>query len=252
MSMPSETQTDAYAKGDAPLALRMSERLRKGVDFIGRCAAWLLVPLVLITVVDVVARKLTWHGADGVQGVQIWLVATFGRIFESTLLQELEWHVHTALFALVLGFGTIYNTHVRVDLIRDHLQFRKKAWLEFLGLSCFMIPYLLLLIYFFSSYVSDSFAVGEISASTVGLSHRWVIKSIMVFGLIVATCAGIAVWLQVVYALWGPQGVRFKLMTLEWPEEAGTKIEGKERIKLEDTPDPVLEAPVAVAVTTKT
>jgi hypothetical protein len=104
MSMPRETQTDLYAKGEVPLALRTSERLRKGVDFIGRCAAWLLVPLVLITVIDVVARKLTWHSADGVQGVQIWLVATFGRIFESTLLQELEWHFHTALFALVLGF----------------------------------------------------------------------------------------------------------------------------------------------------
>jgi TRAP-type mannitol/chloroaromatic compound transport system permease small subunit len=247
MSTSNETQTDAYAKGDAPLALRASERLRKGVDLIGRSAAWLLVPLVLVTVVDVVARKLTWHGADGVQGVQIWLVATFGKIFESTLLQELEWHIHTALFALVLGFGTIYNTHVRVDLIRDHLQFRKKAWLEFLGLSCFMIPYLLLLIYFASSYVTDSYAVGESSASMVGLTHRWVIKAILVFGLIVATCAGIAVWLQVAYLLWGPQGVRFKLMTLEWPEEAGTKVEGKERIKLEDTPDPVLEAPVAVA-----
>jgi len=247
MSMPGDTQTDAYAKGDAPLALRASERLRKGVDFVGRWASWLLVPLVLITVIDVVARKLTWQGADGVQGVQIWLVGTFGRIFESTLLQELEWHLHTALFALVLGFGTIYNSHVRVDLIRDHLQFRKKLWLEFLGLSCFMIPYLLLLIYFFSFYVADSFAVGEISASTVGLTHRWVIKSIMVFGLIVATCAGIAVWLQVAYVIWGPQGVRFKLMTLEWPEEAGTKIEGKERIKLEETPDPILEAPVATA-----
>src|SRR3990167_2744930 len=247
MSMSGDTQTDAYAKGDAPLALRVSERLRRGVDFVGRWASWLLVPLVLITVVDVVARKLTWHGADGVQGVQIWLVATFGRIFESTLLQELEWHFHTALFALVLGFGTIYNTHVRVDLIRDHLQFRKKVWLEFLGLSCFMIPYLLLLIYFFSFYVADSFAVGEISASTVGLTHRWVIKSIMVFGLIVATCAGIAVWMQVAYVIWGPQGVRFKLMTLEWPEEAGTRIEGKERIKLEEIPDPILEAPIATA-----
>ncbi|MGE0660906.1 MAG: TRAP transporter small permease subunit [Reyranellaceae bacterium] len=243
--MSTDSQTDAYATGRAPVALRASERLRKGVDFIGRCAAWLLLPLVLVTVVDVVARKLTWQSADGVQGVQIWLVATFGRMFESTLLQEMEWHIHTALFALVLGFGTIYNTHVRVDLIRDHLQFRKKAWLEFLGLSCFMIPYLLLLIYFASSWVGDSYALGEISASTVGLSHRWVIKGILVFGLLVATCAGVAVWLQVAYVLFGRQDVRFKLMTLEWPEEAGSKIEGKERIKLEDTPDPVLEAPVA-------
>jgi len=245
MSMPSETQIDPTRPG-APLPLRISERLRGGVNIVGRWAAWLLVPLVLITVLDVVARKLTWRGADGVHGVQIWLVSTFGRMFESTLLQELEWHLHTALFALVLGFGTIYNTHVRVDLIRDHLQFRKKAWLEFLGLSCFMIPYLLLLIYFCTPWVGESFVLGEISRSTVGLSHRWVIKGILVVGLIVATAAGIAVWLQVVYLLWGPRNARFKLMTLDWPEEAGTKIEGKERIKLEDIPDPVLEAPVAV------
>ncbi len=250
MSMANETTQVDATRRDAPLPLRASERLRRGVDFVGRSAAWLLVPLVLITVIDVVSRKLTWQGADGVQGVQIWLVSNFGKVFESTVLQELEWHLHTALFALVLGFGTIYNTHVRVDLIRDHLRFRKKAWLEFLGLSCFMIPYLLLLIYFASSWVGDSYAVGEVSASTVGLSHRWIIKAILVFGLFVATIAGIAVWLQVVFVLWGPQGARFKLMTLEWPEEAGTAIEGKERIKLEETPDPVLGAPVAA--TTKT
>ena len=34
--------------------------------------------------------------------------------------------------------------------------------------------------------------------------------------------------------LWGPQNIRFPLMTLEWPEEAGSTIEGKERIKLEE------------------
>ena len=85
-------------------------------------AAWLILPLVLITVFDVIARKLVW--------IQIWLVGNFGRIFELTLLQELEWHVHTALFALVLGYGYIWNTHVRVDLVRETLAFRKKAWLE--------------------------------------------------------------------------------------------------------------------------
>ena len=54
------------------------------------------------------------------------------------------------------------------------------------------------------------------------------------FGLIVALLSGVAVWLQVAMVLWGPQNIRFPLMTLEWPEEAGEKIEGKERIKLED------------------
>ena len=219
---------------ELPTAIRVSDALRNFVDFVGRWGSWLILPLVLVTVFDVVARKLVW--------IQIWLVDNMGRIFESTLLQELEWHFHTALFALVLGYGYIYNTHVRVDLIRETLSFRKKAWLEFFGLTFFLIPYCAIVIYFAFIYAYDSYAIHEISASQVGLSHRWIIKSVLVFGLVVAVISGVAVWLQVAIVLWGPQDVRFPLMTLEWPEEEGTKIEGKERIKLEELEEATWDA----------
>jgi TRAP-type mannitol/chloroaromatic compound transport system permease small subunit len=233
--MQKENLPEAYAAGEEPPPLKVSRRLRGFVDFVGRWGSWFFVPLILVTVLDVVARKLMWQTGDGgVQGLQIWLTRYVSRYFESTLLQELEWHLHTALFALVLGFGTIYNTHVRVDLIRDHVSFRKKTWIEFLGLTCFMIPYLLLVIYFALSWVLDSYRLGEISASTVGLSHRWIIKSILVVGLMVATVAGIAVWLQVVVLIWmGSRVRRFPLMTLDWPEDAG-RVEGKGRIVIDE------------------
>ena len=211
---------------ERPPALRVSDALRSFVDFVGRWGAWLIIPLVVITVFDVTARKLVW--------IQIWLVANISPLFGSTLLQELEWHFHTALFTLVLGYGYIWNTHVRVDLVRETLVFRKKAWLEFLGLTFFMIPYCLTVIWFASIYAYDSWAINEISASQVGLSHRWIIKSVLVFGMIVAALSGVAVWLQVAIVLWGPQNIRFPLMTLEWPEEEGERLEGKERIKLEE------------------
>ena len=211
---------------ELPTVIRVSEALRKFVDRVGRGASWLFVPLIIITVFDVVARKLVW--------IQIWLVSTFGRIFESTLLQEMEWHLHTALFALVLGYGYIWNSHVRVDLVRESLSFRKKAWLELIGLTFFLLPYCAVVIWFAFNYAYSSYEIGEISASQVGLSHRWIIKGILVLGLIVAALAGIAVWLQIAIVLWGPQDVRFKLMTLEWPEEAGDMIEGKKRIELDD------------------
>jgi TRAP-type mannitol/chloroaromatic compound transport system permease small subunit len=218
-----------------PLALRLSDGLRQGVDFVGRWGSWLVIPLVVITGIDVIARKLVWHTADGgVAGVQIWLTQHVSKLFESTLMQEMEWHFHTALFALVLGYGYIYNTHVRVDLIREKLQFRKKAWMELLGVSLFMIPFTATVIWFALDYTYSSFLLGEVSASTVGLTHRWIIKSILVFGLIVAALAGIAVLLQVVLVLWGEPSRRFRLMTLEWPEETGTTIEGKRRITLEN------------------
>jgi TRAP-type mannitol/chloroaromatic compound transport system permease small subunit len=224
--MTEDSKVDFTPPEKLPTAIRVSEALRKFVDTVGRGASWLFVPLIVITVFDVVARKLVW--------IQIWLVSTFGRIFESTLLQELEWHLHTALFALVLGYGYIWNSHVRVDLVRESLSFRKKAWLELLGLTFFLLPFCVVVIWFAVNYAYSSYEIGEISASQVGLSHRWIIKSILVLGLIVAALAGIAVWLQIAIVLFGPQDVRFKLMTLEWPEEAGQMIEGKKRIELDD------------------
>lgn len=220
-----------WLKGDdRPTALKVSDALKAFVDKTGSLASWLFIPVIVVTVFDVTARKMVW--------IQIWLVENFGRIFESTLLQELEWHFHTALFALVLGYGFIYNSHVRVDLVRENLQFKKKVWLEFLGLTFFMIPYCLIVIWFAWTYAYDSYVIHEISASQVGLSHRWIIKSVLVLGLIVALLSGVAVWLQTVILIWGPQDVRFELMTIEWPEEEGSKIEGKERIKLEDYDGP--------------
>ena len=235
MDDPSATEDVRYlAPSERPITLRVSDALRSFVDCVGRWASWLFVPLIIVTVFDVTARKLVW--------VQIWLVQNLGRIFESTLLQELEWHFHTALFALVLGYGYIYNTHVRVDLVRENLAFRKKAWLELIGLSFFLIPYCAIVIYFAWVYAYDSWAIHEISASQVGLTQRWIIKSVLVFGMVVAVISGIAVWLQVAIVLWGPQDIRFPLMTLEWPEEEGTKIEGKERIKLEELEEATWDA----------
>ena len=228
--MTIENARSTIGESSARRLVQASDALRRFVDFFGRWGALLIVPLVAVTMVDVTIRKMVW--------IQLWLIANVSSIFESTLLQELEWHFHTALFALVLGYGSIHNSHVRVDLVRERLPWRKKAWLEFLGCSLFMIPYCLVVIYFAIYFTYESYKIGEISASTIGLSHRWIIKGILTFGLVVAALAGFAIWIQTVLVLFGPRELRFPLMTLEWPEEEGTRIEGKERIVLDDAEPP--------------
>lgn len=231
-----EAEPRPYTDADRPSSLRLSDLLRKIVDRVGKLASWLIVPLVIITCFDVIIRKLTFRADDGsmIFGVQYWLVNNVSGLFGSTLLQELQWHFHTGLFALVLAYGYIYNTHVRVDLVRETLHFRKKVWIEFLGCTFLLVPFCLITTYFAAVYAYDSWAIGEISASTVGLSHRWLIKSVLVLGLIMTVIAGLAVWLQCWLILFGDENRRFPLMTLEWPEEEGTMIEGKKRIEVTD------------------
>lgn len=217
-----------------PQTVRLAERLRRVVDAIGHWASWLSLPVIIVTCIDVIARKVRYiDEAGNIHSLQLWMREHVGPVFESNILQELEWHFHAALFALVLGYGLIYNSHVRIDLIRESLDFRKKVWLEFAGLTFLMMPFCALLIWFAYDYVLASYAVQEGSVSTVGLPYRWLIKSVLVIGLVVALVAGAAAWLQVVTILWGPRDLRFSLMTLEWPEEEH-KIEGKARVRLED------------------
>ncbi len=202
--------------------VHLSLRLKKYIEFIGKFGSVFILPLVFVTMWDVAVRKLG-H-------MQYWLIQNLGSTFESTKIQEWEWHFHTALFTLILGYGYIFNRHVRVDLVREKLSFRKQAWIEFLGCTFFLIPYCLVVGYFAYINAYDSFMVGEISFSIVGLCCRWVIRSVLAIGLTVAAIAGFAVWLQTVLVLFGPKDLRFELMTLVWPEDQ-EKVGGRTRTR---------------------
>ena len=215
-----------------PAALRISTMLGKLVGTIGKWGTLFLIPMILITVWDVLQRKvLKVVGdimlAEGWTDARNWMYGAFldKLPFQSTLLQELEWHFHVATFALVLGYGYIYNRHVRVDLIREKLSFRKQAWIELIGVSLFMIPFCLIVGWFSVDYAYDAFLTSEQSSSLVGLNHRWAIKSILVFGLLIAAMAGVAVWLQIAFALFGPRDDKFPLYVIEHEEEKLAKRE---------------------------
>jgi len=225
-----QTAHESVEEHEAGMVLvRVADRLRVIVEWFGQWGAYFILPLVLVTMWDVFSRKVVW--------VQIFLVQNVSNYFESTMLQEMEWHFHTALFALVLGYGFTRNRHVRVDLVRMHLKTKTQAWIELIGTTLFMIPYTLVVIYFAWMFTVDSFIMNEISPSLVGLSHRWIIKGILLIGLIVALLSGIAVWLQTVVVLFAPKDMRFDLMTLEWPEEKGGGVEGYKRVELDADDD---------------
>ena len=95
-----------------------------------------------------------------------------------------------------------------------------------------MIPFTICVFFFAAQFAYDLGYNGDIG-SQVGLPYRYIIKTIFTLGLLVAIIAGISVWLQSFLALFAPEGTRFELMTLEWPEDEGSSIEGKERMDVD-------------------
>ena len=224
----------SHESSSHPLVL-LSYKLRIFVEFVGQNGAYFILPLVGFTMIDVFGRKMTNQTIFGFSiDAQLWLVENVSPMFQSTMLQELEWHVHTALFSLVLGYGFTRNRHVRVDLVRMHLQTKMQAVIELIGTTFFMIPYTVVVLYFCYVFTYDSFITNEISPSLVGMSHRWIIKTVLGVGLIVALVSGIAVWLQSAVVLFGSKDIRFELMTLEWAEDMGEGVEGYKRMVLDE------------------
>ncbi|MCC9620211.1 TRAP transporter small permease subunit [Thalassospira sp. MA62] len=164
--------------------LKFSDGIDAIVTRVGKLAALLAIPLMLVIMYDVIQRKFGGQG--------------------SIKLQEMEWHLHTALFMLCFGYGYIRDTHVRIELIRDNLRPRNRAIIEMIGGILCIVPFCALVLYFGFDFVARSFDSNEVSASTTGLTHRWIIKSMIPIGFGLLAMAGLSVFLKCFVFVFGP------------------------------------------------
>ena len=143
-------------------ASRVIDRFQSAV---GRTAAWLLVPMMLVIIIDVITRKfgLLNTAQEFLMNSGMTGSADFVDTYlTSTKFQELEWHLHAALFLLCLGFGYVKDSHVRIEIIREKFDVRTKSWLEVTGIVIFNVPYTYLLFRYGLSYASPSFELNEV------------------------------------------------------------------------------------------
>jgi TRAP-type mannitol/chloroaromatic compound transport system permease small subunit len=164
--------------------LELSRMIERLLGILANWSGWLLVVLTGITCFDVVCRKL---------GVPI----------PFTQFQEMEWHLHTAIFSFWLGFNYTTNAHPRVDSFVADVGLRRKAWIELLGCLFLALPYILAVMYFGWPFVEQSYVVNEHSEAANGLPYRWVIKAVLFLGLVLLAAAVISVILKLIVFLFG-------------------------------------------------
>tara|TARA_Y100000588_G_scaffold371571_1_gene443048 strand:+ start:665 stop:1324 length:660 start_codon:yes stop_codon:yes gene_type:complete len=186
--------------------LVLSRAIDSFLSSIGRIAAWLLLPMMIVIIVDVVTRKFglltsakDFFLASGMQGPH----DVVDKYVTSTKMQELEWHLHAALFLLCMGFGYVKNSHVRIEIVRERFDVYTKSWLEVIGIVIFIIPYTYLLFRFGFNFAERSFHMNEVSAALTGLSHRWIIKAFLPLGMALLFLGALAVLLRNLVFLFG-------------------------------------------------
>lgn len=169
---------------------------------IGRAASWLFIPLMLIIFYDISQRKIIGWDNDFVSSMFY---------FNSTKLQEMQWHLHATLFLLCLGFAYVKDAHVRIELVRDRMTDRSRVWMELLGVCCFLLTYSYLIVEFGYTFAERSWKIGEISAAQTGLTHRWIIKGMMPVGFALLFAAGMSAAFKCMVFLFGPADLRHEV-----------------------------------------
>ncbi|WP_262691420.1 TRAP transporter small permease subunit [Kordiimonas aestuarii] len=165
--------------------LSFSQQIERLSSIMGRIGAWAIIALMLVIITDVALRR--------------WFV------IGSTKLQELEWHLHGALFLLCLGWAYGRNAHVRIELVSERLSDRTRAWIELLGCLLFLTPYVAAILIFGADYVSYSFAYNEASASPTGLSNRWIIKAFIPIGFALLGITAVSRCINAIAFLFGDE-----------------------------------------------
>ncbi|RBW47791.1 C4-dicarboxylate ABC transporter [Psychromonas sp. B3M02] len=128
-------------------------------DIVGKIAATLMILLLANVFYDVVARYFFKSSSIG--------------------LQELEWHLFASMFLLGIAYTLKEEGHVRVDIIYERLGEKGKAWINFLGCIFFLLPFCALIIWYGYDFALESYNLQETSGDPGGLSHRWIIKSMI-------------------------------------------------------------------------
>lgn len=145
-----------------------AERIVFVFDRIGQ---YMLPVLMGLIVVDVVGRRLL--------------------SLPTVAIQEAEWHVHGVLFLFCIAGTYLRDGHVRVELIRERLARRAQALIEAAGTVLFLLPYMLVLLWFGIGFAAQSYMTGETSPAAEGLDARWIIKSALPVGVVLMILSGV-------------------------------------------------------------
>ncbi len=159
---------------------------------IAQITGWLFLAAIFVICFDVFSRKLGYQ-------LPYWT---------STRLQELQWHITSALFLGWLAYGVIKNTHVRIDVFTAGLPERTRHWIDLVGCIVLALPFCLVVIDYAFTYAAVSWVQNERSPAPNGLPARWIIKYIAAGGLGLLLLATVSLICRRLVDLFGPPHLR--------------------------------------------
>ena len=140
-------------------------------EWIGKSVSWLILIAVLVSATNAILRKTMNISSNA------WL--------------EFQWYLFGAAFLGAAAYTLKQNEHIRIDILYGALSRRKQHWIDLIGHILFLMPFVLLMLYFLVPYVMISMNSGEVSQNAGGLI-LWPAKMLLLIGFILLMFQGIS------------------------------------------------------------
>ena len=128
---------------------------------IGRNVIWLIFASTVISAVNAIVRK-----AFNVS---------------SNAYLEVQWYLFAATFLLAAGYTLLNGEHVKIDVIYSHWSKRTQMWIDVFGLTFFLTPFCVAILWFGFPFFLNGYQSGEISSNAGGLI-RWPVYAMIPLG----------------------------------------------------------------------
>jgi TRAP-type mannitol/chloroaromatic compound transport system permease small subunit len=151
--------------------LALSRAIDRVNEFIGKWVAWAILVSILVSAGNAVIRKTLDMSSNA------WL--------------ELQWYLFGAAFMLAAAYTLKQNEHIRIDIVYGMFSRRTQHWIDLFGHVFFLMPFALLMVWYFVPYVLLSFHSGEVSTNAGGLII-WPAKAILLAGFTLLSLQGLS------------------------------------------------------------
>jgi len=154
-------------------------------EIIGRVVAWLTLLMVVVTGIVVVMRYVFDTGFIWMQESIIWM--------------------HAAVFMLGAAYTLRHQEHVRVDIFYRNMAPRRRAIVDLLGVTVFLLPVCGLLAYSASDFAAVAWSMREISREPGGLPFPAIplLKSLVIVMPLTLALQGLSLALRSIAVLRG-------------------------------------------------
>ncbi|MBX3597139.1 MAG: TRAP transporter small permease subunit [Rhizobiaceae bacterium] len=153
------------------ILLALSRAIDRFNEIVGKAVGWLILLSILISATNAVIRKAFSMSSNA------WL--------------EAQWYLFGAAFLLAAAYTLKQNEHIRIDIVYGMFSRRVQHWIDLLGHILFLMPFVLLMIYYFVPYVMLSYRIGEVSTNAGGLIV-WPAKALLLAGFTLLGLQGVS------------------------------------------------------------